>query len=112
MKTNAGDTTDEYATSLETLRKRCFVFGSEMMKNFPAQIYRPCPALWIDGYGTVLGAGQYSKKKNITAYSIHVEYLCAAKQYGGVESWPRLRSKHRKEVCANRFFDEVLLVKI
>jgi hypothetical protein len=59
MKTNAGVTTDEYATSLETLRKRCFVFGSEMMKNFPAQAYRPCPALWIDGYGTVLGAGEY-----------------------------------------------------
>jgi hypothetical protein len=36
MKTNAGNTTDEYATSLETLRKRCFIFGSGMMKNFPA----------------------------------------------------------------------------
>jgi hypothetical protein len=64
IKTHAGDTTDEYATSLETLRKRCFVFGSEMMKDFPAQSCRPCPALWIDGYGTVLGASEYSNNSS------------------------------------------------
>jgi hypothetical protein len=59
IKTNSGETKDEYAMSLELLRKRCFVFISDMMVNRSAQRYQQCPSLWIDGYGTVLGTDDH-----------------------------------------------------
>jgi hypothetical protein len=56
IKTNHGEIRDEHAVSLEDIRKRCFLYISEIMENFPLQSCQKCPELWINGYGTVLGA--------------------------------------------------------
>jgi hypothetical protein len=56
IKTRGSESKHEHAVSLETIRKRCFLFISKIMESCPAKRYQQCPQLWINGYGTVLGA--------------------------------------------------------